>query len=428
MAIVLENACFINYQTLEFVQTNLVVGEGNGTNLLFYDNIVDFDDPHEHIRIDCYGKLVTKSFAVGHHHVYSALARGIPAPSPIPRNFHEKLQYLWWRLDKSLDKEMIKASAMATAIACAKAGATFVIDHHASPNHIHGSLDIIAAAFAKIGISHLLCYEITDRDGMEKAGQGLLETENYLKSNQGLVGLHASFTVGDSTMKKAVDLMEKYQSGIHIHVAEDAHDQADCKQNYGKRVIERFNHFGFLNSPKTILVHCLHLDKKERDMIRNSPAWVAQNTESNLNNKVGFFSSQGLGERIFLGTDGMHSDMVRSAQWAHFAGLHADPLAFGDTYYRLRNVHNYLKSNNFAGDGENNLVVLDYPSATPVTSENFLGHFLFGLNSGHVRHVISDGKLIVRDKVTVNIDEDDVLKFAKEQAVRLWKRFEGMGL
>jgi len=123
---------------------------------------------------------------------------------------------------------MIEASALATAMACAKAGATFVIDHHASPNFINRSLEVISNAFEKVGISNLLCYEITDRDGKEKATQGLDETENYLKENQGLVGLHASFTVGDSTLKKAAELMEKANSGIHIHVAEDLYDQKFC--------------------------------------------------------------------------------------------------------------------------------------------------------------------------------------------------------
>ena len=65
---------------------------------------------------------------------------------------------------------------------------------------IDNSLQIIADAFDKVGVSHLLCYEITDRDGLDKAAKGLAETERYLQTQQGLVGLHASFTVGSSTM------------------------------------------------------------------------------------------------------------------------------------------------------------------------------------------------------------------------------------
>ena len=416
MTLLLKNATFINWQTLDFQNTHILVDE-NGIYLS--DQILQADD-----TIDCSGMYVTKSFAVGHHHIYSALARGRPAPEKNPQNFYEILQYIWWRLDKALDKDMIEASALATAIACAKSGNTFVIDHHASPNSIEGSLNIIAKAFDKVGVSHLLCYEITDRDGMDRAEKGLSETENYLQNNQALVGLHASFTVGNDTLSNAADLMNKYHSGIHIHVAEDHYDQTHSIQNYGKRVIERLNDYGILQSPKTILAHCLHLNEDERNLINKSKAFIVQNPESNLNNQVGFFNATNLGNNIMLGTDGMHSDMLRSAQIAFFAGQGQDTIDYTSAYTRLRKVHEYLQLNNFKGDEENNLVILDYPSPTPLNKENFLGHFLFGFREEHVRHVIAKGKLIVKNRTVQTIDEQEILKFTKEQAVRLWQKMQ----
>lgn len=422
MALILKNAIFIDWQNLSFLQTHLLVKEGTKGSIIFYDNFNEIQISPKDKIIDCKGKIVTKSFAVGHHHVYSALARGMPAPEKTPTNFKEILQYIWWNLDKALDKETIEASALATAMACAKAGSTFVIDHHASPNNIDGSLEIIASAFEKVGISHLLCYEITDRDGLEKAQQGLDETKDYLKKNQGLVGLHASFTVGDSTMNKAVELMQKTKSGIHIHVAEDNYDQEHCIMKHNKRVVERLNDFGVLDSSKTILAHCLHIDENERNIIKNSPVFVVQNTESNLNNNVGYFNSKGLGNNIMLGTDGMHSDMLRSMQAAYFVGQTNDKIDFTSAYKRFREVHNYLSTSKFSGDNENNLIVLDYNSPTEINERNFLGHFIFGLNSNHVQHVISDGKLIVKDKIIQTVNEDEILSFTKEQSLRLWKK------
>ncbi len=423
MAIILQNANFINWQNLNFFKTNIKI-DSNSSNKLIFKN--DFDElivTENDTVIDCKGKLVTKSTAIGHHHVYSALAKGMPAPRKQPSNFLEVLQYIWWNIDKALDKDMIEASALATAIASAKAGNTFVIDHHASPNFINGSLDIIAEAFDKVGVSHLLCYEITDRDGMDKANNGLAETQSYLKNNQGLVGLHASFTVGDSTLKNSVELMQKTNSGIHIHVAEDMYDQQQCISKYNKRVVERLNDFGVLESSKTILAHCLHIDDNERKLIKNSPAFVVQNTESNLNNNVGYFNSKGIdNSNIMQGTDGMHSDMIRSSQAAFFVGQNKDNIDFASAYQRFRNVHNYLSSNNFTGDGDDNLVVLDYDAPTVINENNFLGHFIFGFTSNHVQHVISSGKLIVVDKNIQNVDEQDVLAYAKEQGNRLWKK------
>lgn len=420
MSIILKNTTYIDWESLEFSKTHILVEESMDRKLKFLQEIPQ-NNPDDTV-IDCEGKFVTKSFAVGHHHVYSALSRGMPAPKKAPANFKEVLEYIWWNLDKALDKEMIEASALATAIACAKAGSTFVIDHHASPNFIEGSLDIITQAFEKVGVNHLLCYEITDRDGKDKAEKGLLETENYIKNKQGLVGLHASFTVGNDTLQKAIDLMEKYDSGIHIHMAEDAYDQKHCQEKYNKRVVERMNDYGVLNSAKTILGHCLHIDKNERELIKNSNAWVVQNMESNLNNNVGYFNAEGLGNRILLGTDGMHSDMIRSAQAAFFVGQGFDTIDFVSAYKRFRNVHRYLEQNKFKGDSANNLVVLDYDAPTEMNASNFLGHFIYGLSSKHVKHVISNGKLIVKDTIVQTINEVEIQKYTKEQANRLWTK------
>ncbi len=422
MSIILKNTTYINWESLDFSKTHIKVQEGIDGKIEFFENLDKIPIVDKDTILDCEGRYVTKSFAVGHHHAYSALSRGMPAPKKSPTNFHEILQYIWWNLDKALDKDMLEASALATAIACAKSGSTFVIDHHASPNFINGSLEVIAKAFEKVGVDHLLCYEISDRDGMDKAQQGLEETEDYLQNHKGLIGLHASFTVGADTMKKATDLMQKYNSGVHIHVAEDGYDQKHCEEQYGQRVLERLQEFGILDSSKTILGHCLHLTNAERDIIRNSKAFVVQNMESNLNNNVGLFNAVGLGDRIMLGTDGMHSDMIRSAQAAFFSGQAKDTIDFVSAYQRFRKVHDYLDKNNFSGDGENNFVILDYPTPTDFNQDNFLGHFLFGWSSNHVKDVISNGKLIVKDGIMQTLNEAEILQFTKEQSIRLWNK------
>ncbi len=422
MSILLKNTNYLDWETLTFQKTDLLVEEGvNGKVLLAGDEILT-STPTE--TINCENKIVTKSFVVGHHHIYSALSRGMGAPKKKPENFVEILKYIWWTLDKSLDKEMIEASALATAIACAKAGSTFVIDHHASPNAIPGSLEIIAKAFDQVGVSHLLCYEISDRDGLGIADQGLEESEAYLENHQGLIGLHASFTVGNRTLQKAANLMRQYHSGFHIHVAEDTYDEAFTQKEYGKNIMQRLQETGALESSKTILAHCLHLSDEEQKMVRDSKAWVVQNTESNLNNHVGFFNGSNLGDRIMLGTDGMHSNMIRSAQQAFFVGQSFDNIDFVSAYQRFRNAHRYLRENGFKGDGENNLVVLDYKSPTPISNDNFLGHFIFGLQAADIQHVISNGKLIVKDKEVTTVNEQEVLAYSKNQASRLWERMQ----
>jgi len=422
MAIYLKNGVYIDWESLEFITSHIKVGEGEDGVIEFIDTIPP-DLPASAEVLDCQGRLITKAFGCAHHHIYSALSRGMPAPRQTPRDFHDILKYIWWNLDKKLDLEMIEASALVTAVYCAKNGVTFVIDHHSSPHAVNDSLSTIAAAFDKVGISHLLCYELSDRDGRISRDRGLEETEDYLrKGNPGLVGLHASFTVGDDLLERAVDLAKRYDSGIHVHAAEDTIDQEDCLKKYNKRVIERFAEAGVLALRKSILAHCLHLNDNEWEILGAAQAYVVQNIESNLNNNVGFFNPTRKITNLLLGTDGMHSDMLRSAKIAFLVGQHGEEISPAEIYSRFRKIHEYTGSNGFKGDGENNLAILDYDSPTEIKRDNFFPHFIYGIESNHIESVISNGKLVVKNRKIVTVDEAEILSFSKENAKRLWER------
>ena len=421
MTLYLKNALYLDSESLEFFQTDLLVEEGAKGDCRRIEAVpaVSERKPGDRV-IECGGKLVTKSFGCGHHHIYSALSRGMP-PSPVaPTNFVEVLEQVWWRLDKCLDLEMTEASALVAAMGCAKRGVTFIVDHHAAPFAIKGSLETIAQAFERVGVGHLLCYEISDRDGQAIAEDGLAEHDDYLASGRhGLVGLHASFTVGDETLRKSVDLAAKYKTGLHIHVAEAESDQEACLKKHGLRVAQRLDKFGVLAQPHTILGHCVHLDDTERKLVASSQAWVAQSCESNQNNNVGLTGYKWT-PRVMLGVDGMHNDMIRSAQAAYMAGQHTEGISPAELYARFRAVHGYLAEMGVPGDSGNNLVVLNYQSPTPLHRDNFPGHFAFGFSSNDVETVIAQGRVIVEDGRLISEDEDGIVAYAQQQAGRLW--------
>jgi cytosine/adenosine deaminase-related metal-dependent hydrolase len=424
MTLYLKNATFLDWQSLKIKRTHLAVKEGSQNGISFLTALPSEDamTPQDRV-IDCAGKLVTKSFGCGHHHIYSTLARGMPAPRKIPANFTEILQYVWWHIDKRLDLEMIEASALASAVYCAKNGVTFIIDHHASPFAIKDSLSTIAKAFDRVGVAHMLCYEISDRDGEAPREEGLAETDAFLAAgHQGHVGLHASFTVGEELLKKAIALAQKHNTGLHMHVAEDRADQEDAVAKYGRRVVERLQDAGALELKTSIFPHCIHLSDREKELVRRSGIWVAQNTESNQNNNVGLTGYAPLTDNVMLGTDGMHCDMLRSAQAAFLVGQATEGIGFDGIYQRFRNVHRYTQACGAQGDADNNLVILDYDAPTKLTTDNFLGHFVYGLNARHVETVICQGRVIVENQQITTVDEGDVLAFAREMGKKLWDK------
>jgi cytosine/adenosine deaminase-related metal-dependent hydrolase len=426
MALYLKDATYLDWESFEIRKTCVVVQAGRRGGVSFAPSVPLLDKlaPGDRV-LNCAGKLVTRSFGCGHHHIYSTLARGMPAPHTTPTNFVEILKYLWWHLDKCLDLEMIEASALAAAIFCAKNGVTLIIDHHASPFAIKDSLFTIAKAFDRVGISHLLCYEISDRDGVSSREAGLAETDAFLAAGyQGHVGLHASFTVGDELLQKAIALARKHKTGLHMHVAEDLADQDETLVRYSKRVVERLQQAGALNLKKSILSHCIHLSEYEKELIRESGVWVAQNVESNQNNNVGLTGYRSITGNVLVGTDGMHSDVLRSAKAAFLVGQATEGIGFDEIYRRFRNVHRYVREFGFRGDAENNLVILDYDSPTELTPDNFLGHFVYGIDSRHVATVICQGRVIVEDGRVTAVDEGEVLAHAREMGKKLWDKME----
>lgn len=432
MAIHLRDVHYLDPQTGELRHGDLVVEPGPDGEVRPADaSAADASAPAasasaappapDDVVIAAHGALALPGLVCAHHHIYSALARGMPAPPRAPRSFAEILELVWWRVDRALDRDMIRASALAAGLDAIRCGATAVIDHHSSPHASDGCLEVIASALDELGLAHVLCLELSDRDGPDAAEAGLVETARYLGSGRpALVGLHASFTVGDALLARAVDLARTYHTGLHLHVAEGAVDQERCLADHGCRVIARLADAGVLDQPGTLLVHGLHLDGLERERVRRSPAWVVQNPESNQNNAVGRFRWAGLDpDRVLLGTDGLHGDMLRSLRAAHFNGQ-AEGLAPGTAWNLLASNRRYLAAHHPGAARRNDLVLLDYPAPTPLTAENLPGHALFGLDARHVRTVIAGGRVVLQDGEFTTIDQDATLASCREQAHRLW--------
>ena len=186
------------------------------------------------------GKLVMPGIVCSHNHFYSGLARGIMANiKPCP-NFISTLKNLWWRLDRVIDEESLYYSGLICSLDAIKSGCTAVIDHHASPNYIAGSLNTLRKGFLKAGLRGMTCYETTQRNGGEaELRAGVDENIAFAKQIDAAkakadepylvechIGAHAPFTVGDSGMEMMADAVKSTGRGLHIHVAEDLYDVA----------------------------------------------------------------------------------------------------------------------------------------------------------------------------------------------------------
>jgi putative selenium metabolism protein SsnA len=393
--------------------------------------------------INANGRVVMPGLVNAHMHLYSTFACGLAGEPAY--NFPQILERLWWKLDRALTLEDVYYSAMVPYYRAIISGTTTVIDHHASPWAVTGSLDTLAKAATAAGLRSSFCYEVSDRDGEESLADGLAENADFAnKVNgsgnmvRGMFGLHASMTVSQKTLERAVAMAREAGIGIHVHAAEDVSDQEDSLKKYGKRVVQRYADAGALG-PKTILAHCIHVDDAERELLKSSGTFVVHNPESNMNNAVGCADVLGMiaqGIRVGLGTDGMTSNMVEEARIAML--LHrqvkADPtVAFGEAVDILVRNNTAFASEQFGvklgtlekGAAADLIIVEHYPF-TPISAANWYGHFLFGVQPSRVTHTMCNGRFLMAEGKVLTIAPDAVATLARRLSPKTWERFETM--
>jgi len=384
------------------------------------------------------GKVVTIPFVNFHDHFYSMLAKGLPINGPMD-NFHNILKNLWWKVDRIMDRDIITASAQSGILDSIKNGVTYIFDHHSSPDTTKGSLELIANVFEETGLCGVLCFETTNRNGDKLAEQGLEENKNFLQNAashnvEGLLGLHASFTLSDKSLEAASGLMKELNTGIHIHVCEDKVDNELSKQNYKMFPVERLKHFNLLNE-KSILSHGIHLIKSDYETIAEYGSAIAFNPDSNMNNAVGLPDFNFIPDEIpfLMGTDGMHSNTAKSLKQLFLLLRHSGK-SFDESFKMIRKVcfdqikfskRFFPDFSSLQKDDRADIIIWDYVPPTPFTPENFWGHFIYGILESHVSDVIQNGKILMRD-FSLQLDEARMLLNIVKEGNRFYNKFKGM--
>jgi cytosine/adenosine deaminase-related metal-dependent hydrolase len=336
----------------------------------------------------------THGLVCAHHHLYSTLARGMPAPPRTPTDFTAILEQVWWRLDAALDLDLVRWSALLGAVEALEAGTTAIVDHHASPSAIDGSLDVIAEACAEVGVRVVCCYEVTDRHGPEGAAAGLAETDRFLRAGgRGMVGAHACLTLSDATLEAVVGLAADHGVGVHIHVGEDAVDSGAA---------ERLRPHA---RDDWLLAHCVHVDPPLRGTIAHNP-------RSNLNNGVGYARPArwaAAGNRVVLGSDGIGAAMLEEFALAYVAQRADDVTATPEAAW------SWL-------DAGADLVPEVRGDEVTWSADRTDPWYLAFTPGVRAERVVVDGEVVVEDGHCTRVDTDRIRSRAWEEAEKLWSR------
>ena len=389
--------------------------------------------------IDAQNGLIMPGMLNTHMHLYSAFARGMAIPDYNPRNFNDILAGLWWRLDKLLTPEDNYYSALVGGIEAIKNGTTTLIDHHSSPNSIAGSLDELARACSELGLRTSHCYEVSDRDGSAIARAGIQENRRFARwcrqAKPPLLaasfGLHASFTLTDETLKACAQGVE--DTGFHVHTAEGISDREYNLKHFGLPVVKRLDKFGVW-TPRSLAIHCVHIDEEEMDVLGARDVSVVHNPESNMGNAVGradVLAMFNKSLRVGLGSDGYTTDMFEGLKVANLLHKHGEgnPAAGSEVRDMVFENNCEIVCRHFGCSvgrllpgWQADVITLRYKPYTPLTTENWYSHLLMGVSGGMVSTVLVDGKILMENGRLTTVDEEKVYAKACQQAESVWKR------
>jgi len=397
-------------------------------------------------RLDAKGQLLMPGLICAHTHFYGTFSRGMAIPGAAPADFPQILEKLWWPLDQSLTLEDTRFSSLVCLMDAIEHGTTTLFDHHASPNAIENSLDEISGAFEMSGLRGVVCYEVTDRGGMDKTEKGIAENirmiEAVKKENLGgrlaaTFGLHASLTLSDATLAKCRQVVDA-KTGFHVHVAEHPVDEYDSMQKSGLRVIDRLKKFDMLGK-NSIIVHGVHMDMREVEMLAESETWVSHQPRSNMNNAVGMADIESLmrmGIKVCLGNDGFSNamwDEWRACYLAHKLWNRDPQRMNGNKVVDMAIYNNAALTNHFfQGNGkigvieegaQADLILVDYQPFTEMTTGNLPWHIQFGFRDSMVTSVMVAGKLLMKDRVLLDLDKEEIFRKAFKLSKEVWKRY-----
>ncbi len=425
-----------------------------GNALLIRDGRVEEIAPESYLRerypeeerLDAEGQYVMPGNICAHTHFYSAFSRGLAIPGKPAENFSQILETLWWPLDESLTMEDVRYSALTSLVDAVRHGTTTLVDHHASPNAIAGSLDVISEAVDQAGLRASLCYEVTDRGGPQKALAGIAENVRFIErvrkgDNQNgrlaaLFGLHAGLTLSDVTLDACREAAPA-GSGFHIHVAEHSVDEYDSLAKSGLRVVDRLEQHGILG-PNTVVAHAVHVDPREMVLLAQSGTWVTNQPRSNMNNAVGVAPVEAmmrLGIQVGLGNDGFSNTMWDEWKAAYLVQKlwNLDPRRMnGADIAEMAIYTNSALVTQMFGAGpigilapgaQADLIFVDYHPITELTAGNLPWHILFGFNESMITTTMVRGKLLMHKRELLTLDEEEIAARARELSVGVWKRY-----
>ncbi len=376
--------------------------------------------------------LVLPGLVNCHTHAAMTLFRSYADDLPLMEWLSKKI----WPLEAHLKAEDVYWATMLSILEMIKSGTTTFAD-------MYFFMDQVAQAAADSGIRACLARGLAGSGN--SAEVGLQESEELVKQWQGgadgritcMLGPHAPYTCPPEYLKRVMQLADRLGVGLHIHLAETLTEVNDITKQYGLRPVELMESIGLFDNRHVLAAHCVHLSDVEMDILVKRRVGIAHNPESNMKLASGIAPVPQLlkkGALVGLGTDGASSnnnlDMfeeMRSCAFLHKVST-LDPTnlpaqqALEMAADRGAKVLGLERLGSIQSGYKADLILLDLHQPHLIPLHDPVANVVYAAHSSDVKTVIIDGKIVMKDRRMLTMDEERILYEAAKHGQDLVKR------
>ena len=379
-------------------------------------------------EIDAHGGLVVPGFINGHTHGPMTLFRGLHDDVTLNDWLYK---YIFPAEAKNVNEEFVRWGTRLAAAEQIRAGVTTFAD-------MYYFEDAIAEETKAAGMRGVLGETFIDFPAPDNKSEAemLAYTEKFLKRWQGDPLIHAApaphsiYTCSKKTLQDSAALARKYHAPILIHVAEMKKEWEDSEKANGMSPVAYLDKIGVLG-PDIVAAHCIFLDEADRKLLAEHGVGCVHNPSSNMMIASGVSpvpEMRAAGVAVGLGTDGpagsnndldLMEEIDLAAKLAKISKM--DPLALNAksvvemaTIDGARAIHleKEIGSLEVGKKADLALISLDSPNAVPMY--DVYSQIAYSLKGSDVETVIIGGKVVMRDRRLLTIDEPRVLEKARE--------------
>jgi 5-methylthioadenosine/S-adenosylhomocysteine deaminase len=385
--------------------------------------------------IDARQKIVMPGLINTHTHLAMTLFRGIADDLPLMKWLQEEI----WPIEGKLEGKHVYAGSLLGCLEMIKSGTTCF-------NDMYFFMDEVARSIEESGIRGVISHAMFDFGDESRIEETMKEGEkNIKKYNQeggrvrAFFGPHAPYTCSETLLRKTREMADKYNTGIHIHVAETKEEVENLKKEKGMTPFEYLDSIGLLGED-VVACHSTWATKKDIEIMKKRKVKVSHNPTSNMKIACGVapvpeYIDNGI--TVSLGTDGAASNnsldmfqemkicallhkinrrdasIVPASKVLEFATING-AIALG--------LEKEIGSIEVGKRADIILVDLNRPSLTPLT--NPISHLVYSAKGCDVDTVIIDGRVVMENRQLRTLDQDQVIKFAVEQTRDLLEKAE----